>query len=222
MRRTARVGFLSLLACTTIGGCLTTPSPNAPAKAGEASVTMAGPTDASVGRISELNKGYALLLDLLKDEARVSQILAIKNASPGVRSLLKRISSTASANRDEIDKLLGETPALAPTGLGLPSIEVAARDRIAEDQTSVLLTSSGETFALRILLTQDRASGYASALASSLANLDPNVARRDLCKAIARDWGVLGDDVRQHLRHLGGAKPATKKATKLVPGTPSP
>ena len=180
------------------------------------------PTDASIARVSKLNKGYALLLDLLKDEARVSQVLAIKNAPPGIRSLLRRISSTASTNRDSIGKLLGKDPAIAPTGLGLPSIEVDARDHIAEDQTSVLLTSSGEMFVFRILLTQDRASAYAAALATSLANLDPNVARRDLCNAIARDWEVLGDDVRQHLRHPKGSPPAAKKTTELVPGTPSP
>ena len=126
MRRSTRVGLLSLHACMTVSGCATTTSPTA-----AQTRTPAGqPTDASIGRVAELNRGYAILLDLLKDEARVSQVLAIKNASPGVRSLLKRISATASTNRISVEKLLDQAPALAPTGLGLPSIEVDARNRI--------------------------------------------------------------------------------------------
>ena len=216
-RRIIMTGILSIVASGLAGGCRSD---------GTGAANSAPTEDAIVseaaGRVAELNHGYALFLQVLKDQARVSQVLAVKSASPGLRALLKRISASAQAQVDEIEQMLALPPALAPANTALPSIEVAARDRIEEDQTATILTSGGDAFAFEVLLSQARATAYASALATSLKNRDTNARRRETCKAIAGDWNMLGETVRSQLRALGSSPEAQKAPRPVVPGTPSP
>ena len=209
--------LLASLTCTTLFGCGPDATRSVP--------TTAGELDQAVGRIAELDHGYALLLGLLKNEARVSDVLILKSASAPVEAVLRRISAAAKQQRSDLEGLLGGVPALSPSSDGLPAIETDARGRIEETQTSVLLLANGKEFELRILLTQDKAAGYASALATSLANRDPNRKRRDLCTAIARDWDGLGADVRSQLAPASSgenSRERPRKNTTFIPGTPSP
>ena len=216
-RRIIMAGILSITGSILLVGCRSGGTAGAdPASSEDAIVSEAA------GRVAELNHGYAILLQVLNDQARASQVLAVKSASPGLRTLLKRISAAARAQVDEIERMLSLAPPLAPTNTTLPSIEVAARDRIEEEQTSQLLTTGGDAFAFDVLVAQARATTYASALATSLGNRDTNAKRRDVCKAIARDWNMLGKTVRSQLRAIGDPSGTARKTRPVVPGTPSP
>lgn len=151
-----------------------------------------------------LQHGYALLYDLLGNEARVSGILAIKSASAATEGLLQDISRTAADAQQTIDQMQSEVPSVSLSIPGLPLLETDARNRIANAQTAELLLALG-SFELKILLTQQIACQYAWALASSLAEVDPNASRAaamsqiaaefdDLCKRVIERLSVAPDN----------------------------
>lgn len=137
-----------------------------------------------------LDHGYGLLHDLLSDESKVSEILAIKSASPTTTALLEDISATATRSLATIEAMRTSNPPLDLEATGLPLVEVDARNRIANSQTATLLTAFG-SFELKILLTQRSACEYAWALASSLAAIDPNNARSEALSKIATEFDEL-------------------------------
>lgn len=140
--------------------------------------------------IDRLDHGYSILLELMKDEAKVDQILAIKSVSKGTNELLKSISATANDTIEQVNGSVKLQPLLLLGKSGLPTIESDARSRIANTQTVRLLVA-GESFELKILLTQEKAMGYATALAESLAAADPNEKRTKMMEAFAKKYADL-------------------------------
>ena len=67
-----------------------------------------------------------------------------------------------------------------------------------------------------------KAGDYAAALANSLAQRDPSGARRKACSALAKDWSLLGRNVRAQLRRLAPVETDAAASTRVVPGTPTP
>lgn len=165
--------------------------------------TLDAPFGAADGAIDaedrRLDHGYALLLDLLADEMKVADVLAIKSPSDSTAAVLRDISRTAKVGEAELRSLLTDPPVISTGVQGLPIVEIDARHRIANRETVALLLSSGETFERRILLTQDKACGYVSALATSLATVDPADARRERLEALAAAFDRLANRVRDRL-----------------------
>jgi hypothetical protein len=146
-----------------------------------------------------LDHGYSLLMGVLGDETRVSEILGMKSASAGTEELLRAISAAATTAREDLEALLPETPPISVGSSGLPLLEIDARNRIANQETVGLLLSSGATFELRILLTQEKATGYVAALSEGLASADPNLARRDRLSGLSRRFLQLNAELRGRL-----------------------
>lgn len=146
-----------------------------------------------------LSHGYALLFDLLDDEAKVAGILAIKSPRPGVADLLRHISMEADVDREHLRPLLAESPTIALDETSLPLLERDARRRIAREETPALLFAGGRSFETRMLLTQQKAAQYAAALCESLAAADPNRSRGDLLTVMAHHWHGLEGEIRSWL-----------------------
>ena len=144
----------------------------------------------------QLDHGYAILIGLLSDEAKVSEILAIKSCSPETADIIKAISKAAQDGMERIESLASAKPAISPESTGLPLLETDTRNRIANQQTVLLLMAMG-SFEVRVLLTQDKACGYASALCESLASSDPNQERSREMKDLAATFADLGNRVYQ-------------------------
>jgi hypothetical protein len=151
------------------------------------------------GGEATLAHGYALLLDLLADEAKVDGILAIKSPRAGVADLLRRISSEATSGATFLRSHLNDSPAVDPTATGLPRLEVDARRRIEKDETPGLLLSGGRRFETRMLLTQQKAAQYAGALCAGLAAADPNRTRADELRAMSDRWNAMERESRAWL-----------------------
>jgi hypothetical protein len=147
-------------------------------------------TDAPEQAVARLDHGYGLLYDLLSDESQVSDLLAIKNATEPTAALLKDISATAARAQETIRAMQSGNPPLSLESTGLPLVEVDARNRIANSQTTGLLLAFG-SFELKILLTQRSACEYAWALADSLAAIDPNETRAKALSQIAVEFDDL-------------------------------
>ena len=132
-----------------------------------------------------LDHGYSILMSLLKDEAKVDQLLAIKSASKETAQILRDVSQASIAAMAEIRAMASKTPVVRLDETGFPVVEVDSRNRIANQQAATLLLA-GSTFELKVLLTQEKAMGYAAALCQSLAVADGNGYRSEA-------MGVLGD-----------------------------
>lgn len=143
-----------------------------------------------------LDRGYGTLLALLKDEARVEQILIIKSPATGVADLLRRISRQARDDAQRLERLFAEKPAVDTSSTGLGVIESDVRRRIADQEATALVFAGGRSFELRILLTQDKAASYAAGLAASLSKADPQPSRRNVLGVMSRDWKEIGDEIR--------------------------
>ena len=149
-----------------------------------------------------LDHGYSILLALMQDLTKVDQILDIKSASKGTASLLTDISITAKACIAKLNEEKDLPPKLLLGDQGMPTIELDARARIANTQTMRLLLASG-SFELKILLTQEKAMGYAAALAASLAAADPNAARSDRMQKYVKTFGDLEARAIKQIEALG-------------------
>jgi hypothetical protein len=154
---------------------------------------------AEPGGEATLAHGYALLLDLLDDEAKVDGILAIKSPRAGIADLLRRISSEATAGAAFLRSHLADSPAVDPATTGLPRLEDDARRRIEKDETPGLLLSGGRRFETRMLLTQQKAAQYAGALCAGLAAADPNQTRADELRAMSDRWNAMERESRAWL-----------------------
>lgn len=170
-------------------------------------------TDSQEEKAVRLDHGYALLYDLLGNEAKVAEILAIKSASAPTTALLKDISRTAADAVATIGRMQSDVPSISLKVTGLPLLETDARNRIANAQTAELLLALG-SFELKILLTQQNACQYAWALASSLAAVDPNASRAGAMSQIAAEFDELAKRVSQRLCVTPDAEPAGKGGRK--------
>jgi hypothetical protein len=185
--------------------------------AGCAAPAMDRPVDAETpGGEATLEHGYALVLGLLEDEAKVDGILAIKSPRAGIADLLRRIAEEATSDRAIIRSRLGDRPTIDPASTGLPLVEVDTRRRIEGEETPALLFSRGPAFETRMLLTQQKAAQYAAALCSSLAVADPNRERAAILREMAARWKAIERDVRAWLMAVE-SPPSTAGPATPVP-----
>ena len=157
----------------------------------------------------QLDHGYTLLNDLLVDEARVADILRIKNPHKDTASILASISRAAKDGLALISTEAGEKPVITLENTGLPLIETDARNRIANTVTMGLLLSLGTNFEVQMLVSQEKACGYAAALCESLATADPNNERAAKVGKLGATFSKLGTKVRDRLTIVVPAEKAT-------------
>ena len=141
------------------------------------SAPRSGLVSDSVRPGAERDAAYAILYELLDDEAQLDAILILKSSSPETELLIREIAASSAGMRDELKMMIDRDPDLTRTVTGLPVAEADARDRISNATASTLLTTSGEEFELLILITQEKAMSYGQHLAGALADQDDDQKR---------------------------------------------
>lgn len=140
---------------------------------------------------TEVKNGYALLYALASDEAQVNLVFVIKKGSPALRNALEKIAQEAKELKEDLESLREEDGS-APFGPnGLPAIEVATRALIRNEKRNRILSGGPGVFERELLLSQCEALTYGMSLLHTVAEKDPNAARRELLKRHAEKWRVL-------------------------------
>src|ERR1035438_5590743 len=122
-------------------------------------------TSPSVNSASTRNNCYSLLHQLLDDEKDVSMLRFIKPEHADVKILVKRIATTSGTGATLLEKFAKDDPSIRLDDIRLPPGELATRDAIASTKEKELLSQTGDTFELTLLLTQTEALSYAWHLA---------------------------------------------------------
>lgn len=162
---------------------------------------LRGPLDTAQpeAAAATLNHGYGLLQQVLSSESSVTLIFGIKHASEPVETLVRRIGDAASRGERGIRQMAEGSPPIRWTSTGLPLIEVSTRNYITNQQGAGLLLA-GDSFELRLVLTQQKACDYISALATTLAAADTNTARSAALTDLAQEFAAFDVELRAMLQ----------------------
>lgn len=144
--------------------------------------------------------GYALLYEILGQEAKVSQLLMIKTDREAFGNVIKSIADICGAARDRLEELAQQSPRLDLEDTGLPKDELRARELIGSMRRDLLLASSGPELELQLLLIQNEALTYAANLADVLSRSEPDPERLAYLRALWKDLTRLLSDVQALLR----------------------
>jgi hypothetical protein len=145
-----------------------------------------------------LDHGYGLLFAVLQPESSVTLLFGVKHASKETEDLVRRISNAAANAMQSVQALQSATPPIKTDQQGLPLIEVSTRNHITNTQAAALLLA-GDSFEAELLVTQQKACNYISALANTLAEADPNEQRSSMMKTIAAKFVSLDTEVLARL-----------------------
>jgi hypothetical protein len=145
-------------------------------------------------KVSDLQEGYALLGKLLGDEKNVSKLLIIKRERPALHDLVQNISSSCKLAYTHLAELRGEGNLKHD---GLPVIETAARKLISKQRAKEFIVEGGKDFDLAMLVSQNEALTYASALAQALSGLEPDVAQKEWLLKLSKTLSDLQKQVYQ-------------------------
>ena len=141
-----------ILIVIALTGCSSTPKP--PSENG--------------GMFRERNEGFSLLYKLMSDESKVGGIFIIKSASEPVKGLVKEIGAACDGAKKQMDGFPELNNRIEYDVPDLPKLEQESRDLEAKADTKDLLTSTGNTFQLRLVFTQAQAMAYAKNLCDAL------------------------------------------------------
>jgi hypothetical protein len=120
------------------------------------------------------SNGYALLHDLLAQEADVDKLHFIKKEQPDVKELINRIASASGVAAKQLEGYAGGKSAFVLKETELPPGEESTRDAIASTKKWELLGHTGDQFELNLLLTQSEAMSYGWHLAKVASKNDAN------------------------------------------------
>ena len=135
---------------------------------------------AETRKVETRNNAASLLADLVGSDKDVSKILIIKHNSKELGELMKSISDTAGDDSKKLEAMAKSDPSLNLKAMQLPPGEAATRAAVSKTKEHELLSSSGETFELNLLLTQTEALNYGSHLAKVAAeNSSSEAEQRD-------------------------------------------
>ncbi len=166
----------------------------------------------------EREHGYALLYQLMADEADVDKLLIIKSPAEPLPALLKNIAATAAAVVKEMNAWEAADPSLNLTDTGLPKVEVQTRSSIADMRTEQLLLHGGTYFENVLIETQASATNYAWHLAKVLARDEPDPARAQALAQWRDQWEALSEQISAII----GFIPETQEAASASETTPPP
>jgi len=138
---------------------------------------------------STRNNGYSLLHQLLTEQNNVSLLRFIRPEHTDTKELVKKIATTSGAGAALLEKFAKDDPTISLDDIRLPPAELATRNAIATTKKKELLSQSGNTFELTLLLTQTEALCYAWHLADVTAQ---NESQPDRARALAG----MSDDMK--------------------------
>ena len=144
---------------------------------------------------STRNNGYSLLHQLLAEQKDVSLLRFIRPEHADVKGLVKKIAANSGTGAALLEKFAKDDPSIHLEDIQLPPGEVAARDAIASTKKKELLSQSGDTFELTLLLTQTEALSYAWHLAEITGQNEPQPERARALAGISDDMKNLYHEV---------------------------
>jgi hypothetical protein len=149
----------------------------------------------SVASQSIRNNGYSLLHQLLNEQKDVSLLRFIRPEHADVKQLVNKIATTSGTGAKLLEAFAKDDPTISLDDIGLPPGELATRDAIAATKKKDLLSQSGDTFELTLLLTQTEALSYGWHLAEVTSTNEPQPER-------ARALAGLGSDMQNLYREV--------------------
>ena len=144
--------------------------------------------------------GYALLYAILGQEAKVSQLLVIKQDREALGGVIEAIADTCGAAHERLEKLAERSPRLDLVDTGLPKDELRTRELIGDLRRDLLLAAKGPELELQLLLIQNEALTYAATLADTLSRSESDPERLAFVRALWKDLTRLLSDVQALLR----------------------
>jgi hypothetical protein len=150
------------------------------------------------GMFRRRNEGYSLLYKLMLDESQVGGIFIIKHADDSVGGVVKEIGLAAKDAQKQLHDFPNPTNRIEFDVLDLPRVEQDARDLESKEQEKQLLTSSGQTFELRLLLTQIQAMGYVVNLCKALVMVEDDPGHINFLNSLSKQC----DDFRTRMEGL--------------------
>ena len=193
--------YLSVMAFLTIGlltGCQTPPVNSAAKK---------------MAAQSTRNNGYSLLHQLLDQEKNVALLRFIRPEEADVKQLMKKIAATSGAGSSLLEKFAQDDPTIRLDDVRLPPAEVATREAIGATKKNELLSQSGDTFELTLLLTQAEALNYGWHLAEVTSQNEPQAEH-------ARALAGLGQDMQNLYHEVFALMLLNQETTANVAGKP--
>jgi hypothetical protein len=149
---------------------------------------------------STRNNGYSLLHQLLAEQKNVSLLRFIRPEQSDVKKLVKKIATDSGAGAALLEKFARDDPTISLDDIRLPPAELATRAAIAATKKKELLSQSGGTFELTLLLTQTEALSYGWHLAEVTAENEPQPDRARALAGISEDMQNLYHEVFLLLR----------------------
>ena len=165
---------------------------------------------------STRNNSYSLLHQLLKDQSDVSLLRFIKSENPDVKKLVKRIATTSATGATLLEQFAKDNPAIRLDDFSLPPGEEATRDAIAATKEKELLSQTGDTFELTLLLTQTEALSYGWHLAVVASLYEPSPDRAHALVGIGVDMDNLYHEVFALLLAKTRASATNSTATNSI------
>jgi len=144
---------------------------------------------------STRNNGYSLLHQLLAAQKDVSLLRFIRPEHTDVKELVKKVAKASGAGATLLEKFAKDDPAISLDDIRLPPAELATRDAIAATKKEELLSQSGGTFELTLLLTQTEALSYGWHLAQVTGQNEPQPDRARALAGISEDMQNLYREV---------------------------
>jgi hypothetical protein len=154
-----------------------------------------GPARDANDPVNQNNDGYTVLYKLMSDESNVDKVFILKHADERVSDLVKQVASFCQSSRSQLDEFAKRDPQLKFDAPALPLIELEARKLEANEQTKMLLGSSGKTFELRLVFTQVQAMDYSQKLTAALAEREKDASRESFLKNASQRSGELRDQL---------------------------
>ena len=164
-----------------------------------------GPLPPHAGPELQRDAGYALLVDLLEQEARVDGLFAIRTFPEPTERVIGGIAEDAGRGAADLRAAAGRAPAISLETPGLPTIEMEARNLIANRTSLRLLASSGADCELELLLAQDKAVEYVLGLSAALQGEAVEPERIRILKRITAEFLAHHEALRALLRDRSGA-----------------
>jgi hypothetical protein len=144
---------------------------------------------------STRNNCYSLLHQLLDEQKDVSMLRFIKKEHSDVKDLIKRIATASGTGSKLLEEFAKHDPSINLQDFRLPPGEAATRDAIAATKKKELLSQTGDTFELTLLLTQTEALNYACNLAKVAGESDSQPDRARALAGVSEDMKNLYHEV---------------------------
>jgi len=119
----------------------------------------------------------------------------IKKEHSDVKDLIKRIAAASGTGSKLLEEFAKQDPSINLQDFRLPQGEAATRDAIAATKKKELLSQSGDTFELTLLLTQTEALSYACNLAKVAGESDSQPERARALADVSKDMNALYHEV---------------------------